>query len=72
MAPQGLAILNPVAGRGRALSIWRELGTQVARRFPGVELFRTGGPGEAERRAAEWVAAGETGPVIVIGGDGTV
>jgi diacylglycerol kinase family enzyme len=37
-----------------------------------VALFQTGGPGEAERRAAEWVGAGETGPVIVIGGDGTV
>ena len=65
-----LAIINPVAGRGRAELRWREL--RAAASDTALLDYRTTGPGDAARRAAEWARSAGAGPIIVIGGDGTV
>lgn len=67
-----LAIINPVAGRGRADSRWRELRPLALAAVDTVFDHRTGGPGDAARRAAEWSRSPGSGPIIVVGGDGTV
>ena len=67
-----LAIINPVAGRGRAALRWRERRPFAMAAADTVVDYRTAGPGDAERRAAEWTRTPGGGPIIVIGGDGTV
>jgi diacylglycerol kinase (ATP) len=67
-----LVLLNPAAGRGRAGRLWTEVSPLLKPRWPELLLYRTTGPGDAEQRAAEWVRKVSPGPVIVLGGDGTV
>jgi diacylglycerol kinase family enzyme len=67
-----LAVINPVAGRGQAGQRWHRLRDRVQDQASELVEFRTGAPGDAERRAAAWISGGETGPIIVAGGDGTV
>lgn len=64
-------LINPVAGGGRSLGIWRRIGPQAAEMHPGVRAEMTGGPGHATLLAKEAVAAG-CGRVLIVGGDGTV
>ena len=72
MSAAALVLLNPTAGRGRAGRLWTELSPLLAARWPALQLHRTTGPGDAERRAAEWGRQNGPGPVVVLGGDGTV
>jgi diacylglycerol kinase (ATP) len=67
-----LVLLNPTAGRGRAGRLWTELSPLLQARWPGLQLHQTTGPGDAERRAAEWARQAEPGPIVILGGDGTV
>ena len=70
--PGVLAIVNPVAARGAARSIWRRVETQLARLFPGLTAQSTQARGDAERWAGEWARAHPKGTVIAVGGDGTM
>ena len=67
-----LVILNPVAGRGRAEARWRDLRPLAATLSPHLLEHRTAGPGDAARRVAEWARSPDPGPIIAVGGDGTV
>jgi diacylglycerol kinase (ATP) len=62
-----LAIVNPAAGRGRAMRVWK----MVHQRLTGVECVRTEGPGHARELAMESVSRGVE-RVLAVGGDGTV
>lgn len=70
MGRSALVIANPLAGHGpapsRAEAAVRSLGSLGMR----AELYRTEGPGDAERAAREASVAFDT--VIAAGGDGTV
>ncbi len=70
--PGVLAIVNPVAARGAALSIWRRVETPLARLFPGLVTRSTQARGDAEHWAGEWARAHPDGTVIAVGGDGTM
>ena len=67
-----LAIVNPVAARGAALSIWRQVEAPLARLFPALATRTTQARGDAERWAGEWARAHPDGMVIAVGGDGTM
>ena len=63
-APDVIAVVNPVAGGGRAGRLWSRLGLDV-------RCAHTRWPGHARQLAAAAVQAGVR-RVIVVGGDGTV
>ena len=65
-----LVILNPVAGRGRARRLWRQVDAALAAAGIEIELSATREPFEAMRLAEG--AAGRYATVIAVGGDGTV
>lgn len=67
-----LAILNPTSGRGRATRHWWRLRRTIETHFPHLVVHETAGAGDAARRAAEWGRSGETGAIVVVGGDGTI
>lgn len=67
-----LAIVNPVAARGAALSTWRQVESSLARIFPELIIHTTKARGDAERCAGEWARAYPEGTVIAVGGDGTI
>ena len=63
-----LFIVNPAAGRGAAL---RKV-PEIRAAMPGpADMVESGAPGDASRLAAEAARAG-FGPVVAVGGDGTV
>lgn len=64
-----VAIVNPIAGRGRAREAAGALRRLLARRGHTLECFETQGPGDARAVAA---AAGEADALVVAGGDGTL
>jgi len=67
-AVKSLIIVNPAAGRGRALRVWRRLEDRCPFAY---EVHFTARPGEATEVARQ--AAGESFQrVISIGGDGTI
>ncbi len=72
MNGSALAILNPTSGGGHASWLWSRLRPALEARVPRLVVHETTGPGDAERRAAEWARSGETGAIIVVGGDGTI
>ena len=72
MSGAALVLLNPAAGRGRAGKLWTEFSPLLQARWPRLQFHQTTGPGDAERRAAEWARQAEPGPIVVLGGDGTV
>lgn len=72
MSGAALVLLNPAAGRGRAGKLWTEFSPLLQARWPRLQLHQTSGPGDAERRAAEWARQAEPGPIVILGGDGTV
>ena len=72
MSGAALVLLNPTAGRGRAGRLWGELSPLLQTRWPALQLHRTTGPGDAARRAADWARQLNSGPIVVLGGDGTV
>jgi len=67
-----LVILNPVSGRGRTTRLWWRLRRGVEQHFPHLLVHETTAPGDAGRQAAIWAAAGEPGPILIVGGDGTI
>ena len=72
MSGAALVLLNPTSGRGRAGRLWRELSPRFLERWPALRLHETTGPGDAERQAAGWALLQSAGPIVVVGGDGTV
>jgi diacylglycerol kinase (ATP) len=72
LAPPVLAIVNPVAARGSALSTWRRVEAPLARIFPEITLHTTRARGDAERRSSEWARTHPEGTIIGVGGDGTI
>jgi len=67
-----LVLLNPTSGRGRAGRLWTELSPLLKARWSALQLHQTTGPGDAERRAAVWARQDGPGPIVILGGDGTV
>jgi YegS/Rv2252/BmrU family lipid kinase len=66
--PPITVILNPNAGRGVALRLWKRIGPLLRSRHPEAEVLMTGGPGDATRLSANC----RSPLVAVIGGDGTI
>ncbi|MGE5543163.1 MAG: diacylglycerol/lipid kinase family protein [Bacillota bacterium] len=66
-----LYIVNPVAGKGRSLRIWREVEARLKARGQPVESRITPGPDTVAGIAEEAVRRGYR-TVIAVGGDGTV
>ena len=64
------AIVNPVAGGGRAGRRWPSIATQLARHGFLAEARFTRGPGDATTLARELTATGAT-TILCVGGDGT-
>lgn len=66
-------IVNPAAGLGRSLSLWRKIERHLMNSLPGgtVEVAYTEGPGHATELALDRVEQGFD-RVIAVGGDGTV
>ncbi len=67
-----LIIVNPVAGRGRALAVWRWVQPFLIRQFPDPEIHFTTGPGDAERRADTWSRTHPDAAIVLVGGDGSM
>jgi len=65
-----LIIVNPAAGRGRALRWIQENESSLSEDFPGVSIVLTSEPGEARHLAA--TAPPEIGIIAGAGGDGTI
>jgi diacylglycerol kinase (ATP) len=71
-AAAALAIVNPIAGRGKAGRHWAALEVSLRRHFPDLSVRYTTEPGDAERWARAWSAEPGNRPVFADGGDGTV
>lgn len=69
-APHVTFILNPAAGRGKALHIRRRLEEVLRRSSLDYTFLVTAGPGDATVKARE--AAAGSSVVVAVGGDGTV
>ncbi len=63
-------ILNPMAGRGKALALEKALKARAARKMPGALFLRTQSRGHAIRLAKEQSRKNDT--VVAVGGDGTI
>ncbi|RMH62180.1 MAG: diacylglycerol kinase family lipid kinase [Calditrichaeota bacterium] len=63
-------ILNPAAGRGKALQMEATLQNEAQRLFPGAPIVRSARPGHARNLAAQLGGTHDT--VIAVGGDGTI
>ncbi|MHB9144008.1 MAG: diacylglycerol/lipid kinase family protein [Symbiobacteriia bacterium] len=64
-------VVNPAAGRGRALRVWKSLEPVARASGNDITVHYTTAPGEATRLAAE-AAAGGAERIIALGGDGTL
>lgn len=64
-------IINPVAGRGKALNIWQALQCELAHSNIAYEYAFSQAPGHTTQLAKQAVAAGYTA-CIGVGGDGTL
>lgn len=64
-------IVNPAAGRGRALFVWSQVKEQLSKRNISVKCDLTIEPGHAVQLAKK-AAEDETDILAVIGGDGTI
>lgn len=71
MPADPLAIVNPVANRGRAASAWEQMRPHLRRHGFHADTVRTAGPGDAVRLAEAAARAGRP-TVLAVGGDGTV
>jgi YegS/Rv2252/BmrU family lipid kinase len=72
VAVPALAIINPVAAGGRAGRRWPLLLPAVAERFPGLVVRATEAAGHGEEIGREWARTEPAGPVVVVGGDGSI
>ncbi|MDP2871280.1 MAG: diacylglycerol kinase family lipid kinase [Bacillota bacterium] len=64
-------LINPIAGGGRSLGVWRRIAPLAAESLPGLRAMQTEGPGHATLLARDAVASG-CRRLIVVGGDGTI
>ncbi|MGE5483648.1 MAG: diacylglycerol/lipid kinase family protein [Ignavibacteriales bacterium] len=71
MSTPSLYIVNPVAGKGKSLRIWRDVEARLRRRRLPFESRITPGPDTVAGIAEEAVSEGYD-TVIAVGGDGTV
>ncbi|MCH6469277.1 diacylglycerol/lipid kinase family protein [Sinomonas terrae] len=62
-------IVNPIAGRGRALSAWAPVSRLLESSGASVRTVTTGTPDDVGRLASEAVARGDV--VVAVGGDGS-
>lgn len=69
-ADETLAIVNPVAGRGRTRRLWPNLGQQLNDLGVPLQSVFTAGPNHARELAAEAVQSG-VARIVAVGGDGT-
>jgi YegS/Rv2252/BmrU family lipid kinase len=67
-SPRPLFVVNPAAGHGKALRAMDQIGAALP---GGAEVVLARGPGDAETQAFQAAAQG-FGPVVAVGGDGTV
>lgn len=67
---QALFVVNPVAGRGSALALWKRISGRVST-MPGCEAIIPSSREETRKVAADAVRAGVP-RVVVLGGDGTI
>lgn len=67
---QALFVVNPIAGRGSALALWKRIGSKVAA-MPGCEAIIPSSREETRKVAAEAARSGVP-RVVVLGGDGTI
>lgn len=65
------AIVNPAAGRGRAITIWRRVADQLRRRGWQITTLETATPGQATGLTRSAIDGG-AGTILAVGGDGTV
>lgn len=71
MLRNALAVVNPAAGRGRALRVWEEVRAVLRGAGMEVEAELTARPGHATALAQE-ALRGERSAVLAVGGDGTI
>jgi YegS/Rv2252/BmrU family lipid kinase len=64
-------IINPKAGRGRAVKLWKRISAKAMFDYPDATIVLTEYPGHAKDIASEAVRTGSD-LVISVGGDGTV
>ena len=67
-----LAIINPIAGRGRARRAAERLAAAITASGRTVVTETTRSAGDLERRAAGWMQAHQPERVVLCGGDGTL
>lgn len=67
---KALAIVNPVAGRGRAGKLWHQVARSIERSLGGLEAVHTSHPGHARELSYNAASAGYD-LIIAAGGDGT-
>ncbi len=65
-----LFILNPVAGKGRALQFWEKWGGGFLSAFPASQVWKTQEPGSAAAMTRKALAQGFS-RILAVGGDGT-
>lgn len=65
-------VVNPVAGNGRGLLVWKRLEKELVRRRIGFRVKMTTEQGEAKKLAESLLRKEEVSKVIAVGGDGTV
>lgn len=66
-------IVNPYAGCGKGMKIWKAIARYLVSHSIEYEVVLTEGPGDAKRAAARLTeAVGEPGYIITVGGDGTM
>ena len=66
-----LVLINPVAGGGRAVRVWKQVESLLQRDGIDYRAVLTRGPGHATQLAANARSDGH-GALVVLGGDGTV
>lgn len=61
-----------MAGGGRGRRVWQQVDALLHSRFPNLEVRLTTARGDAERLAAEFAKDRPAGPLVVVGGDGSI
>lgn len=64
-------IINPTAGKGRALKVWQQIHERLEKLYPNLKVSFTKGPGDGTALASAASGSG-TDLIITLGGDGTI
>ncbi|MFA4014950.1 MAG: hypothetical protein RUDDFDWM_000016 [Candidatus Fervidibacterota bacterium] len=70
-SPDVLVVVNPLAGRGRAIRLAEDLKVELSKLSLSTIIVWTAGRGHAEEITRQWIKRG-VGCIAVCGGDGTV